>query len=111
MIDIQMNGDMRPIEVGPLRMSKMVFATSAALMLVIVWAIGSTFPRVTGDSSLIEKLLSNQSVTFAGALLLGCWAVHIMKKNPSSGLNPDIKMWIVAFLAGHFGSQIFPLLF
>jgi hypothetical protein len=101
----------QPVVVGPLRMSKMILAISAALMLIIVWAIGSMFPRVSENSSIIDKLLSNQSVTFAGAFLLGCWAAHVLNTNRASGINPDIKMWIVAFLAGHFGSQVFPLLF
>lgn len=101
----------QPVAVGPLRMSKLVLAISGALLMVIVWAIGSTFPRATETSSLIEKLLSNQLITFAGAFLIGCWVIHILKRNPSAGINPDAKMWVVAFLAGHFGSQVFPLLF
>lgn len=111
MNDFELGHRGQAVAVGPLRMSKLVLAISVGLLMLIVWAIGSTFPRAEETSSLIEKLFSNQIITFAGALIVGCWVIQILKRNPAAGISPEAKMWVVAFLAGHFGSQVFPLLF
>ena len=99
------------IAVGPLRMTRTIMAVNVALFMAIILAIGSVLPRAAPDSSLAGKILSSQSITFLGTLLLGVAICHVIEKNPLSGISSNAKMWVVAFLAGHFGAQVFPLLF